>query len=140
MESVENTKFNAEVIKKLSYPFGHIYIFEGFVVSELDEGIIYSWDNQGKVLAKDLARLLGTNGTNLYYISNRINDYSVIPSDWTKYFNSKYTLKAYCVVSQSKMGIINAKVEGLFFKSEIKHFKTIDEAISWVKRDMTSGK
>lgn len=137
MNSIENTDFYSDVIRKLSYPFGNVFVFKEFIVSELNEGIIFSWEHQGRVIAEDVTELLDTNGSDLVYISNRIHSYSVIPSDWTKFYKTRYTLKAYCVVSQSRIGVMNSKIENLFYKNEVKQFNTIYEAVNWAKNDLT---
>jgi len=60
----------------------------------------------------------------------------VVASDWMKFFKASYTLKAYCIVSNSKLGVMNQMVENLFFSKKIKRFRSIFEAVNWVKKDM----
>ncbi len=134
MVSVENTEFNKEILLKISYPFGNIFIFETFVVSEINEGVKLTWENLAEIIAKDFTDFFKTDGSDIVYISHRINDYSTVPLDWTKFFNA-YKLKAYCVVSQSEMRMINAKIDNFFIKNrtEMGLFQNLHEAINWVK-------
>ncbi|MFD1614987.1 hypothetical protein [Gelatiniphilus marinus] len=119
MISIKKTDLYSEVVKEFNYLFGSIFVFKGFVVSEINQGQIINWDNQAKLIAEDVTAFLGTNGADVIYISNRINSYSVVALDWLKFFKHSYTLKGYCIVSQNKRGIINAKIEKLFYTKKL---------------------
>ncbi|WP_299550110.1 hypothetical protein [Seonamhaeicola sp.] len=129
MVSVKDSSFYTEVLKELNYPFATAFIFKGFVVVEINEGIEYTWDNHGKLMAQDVAYFLGTDGGNLIYISNRMHSYSVVPQDWLKFFRSDYRLKEYYVVSPNRKGTFNLIIESLFFKNKIKSFPSLSEAV-----------
>ena len=133
MNSIKETVLYSEVNKELNYAFGNVFIFENFVVSEINKGIIFNWDNHGRVITEDVACYLGTNGSNLIYISNRINPYSVLVSDWLKFFKNSYSLKAYFIISESPIGILNSFIENLFFSSSIKRFNNIETAINFIE-------
>lgn len=132
MIKVEDTPFFNDVLKIFNYPFGKLYIFSGFVISEIGEGIVLSWDN-AKQMVEDVEGFLGTNGKDLVYISNRINSYSVVPQDWLKYFKLNYGLKAYFVVTAANKGSFNITFEKLFFRSKIKTFTCLVEAVNKAK-------
>lgn len=134
MISLKETNLYSEVIKEFTYPFGNIFIFNGFVVSEINQGQIINWNNQAKIIVDDVSDFLGTNGEDIIYISNRINSYSVVAIDWLKFFNLQYSLKAYCIVSENKIGILNSMIEKLFFTKRIKHFNNLFEAVNFVKK------
>ncbi|MFD1162449.1 MULTISPECIES: hypothetical protein [Hwangdonia] len=134
MVSLKETYLYSEVIKEFTYSFGNIYIFNGFVVSEINQGQIINWDNQAKLIVDDVSAFLGTNGADVIYISNRINSYSVVALDWLKFFKHSYTLKAYCIVSPNKTVTLNGMIERLFYTKNIKHFNTIFEAVNYVKQ------
>lgn len=136
MVSIKQTHLYSETIKELNYHFGNVYIFDGFVVSEINEGVIFNWENNGKVIVQDVTSFLKTNGKDLVYISNRIHSYSVVATDWVKFFKASYALKAYCIVSNGKLGFMNYMVENLFFSKKIKRFNSIFEAVNWVKKNM----
>ena len=132
MVSVKETDFFKEVVKVFNYPFGNVYVFDGFVVSELNQGGTIGWE-QTKLIVDDVTRFFNSKGENVIYISNRINSYSVIATDWLKFLKQRHSLKAYCIVSGNNVGTINSAIEKLFFNKKIKHFKTLNEAVNFVK-------
>lgn len=139
MIGVRDSVFYKDVQKELNYPFGNIYIFKNFVVSEMNAGITYSWDVQGKIIANDVSLYLGTMGDDVIYISNRINSYAVVPTDWFKFFKN-YKLKNYVIVSDNKIGALNSAIENLFFNNKIKRFNSLYEAVNWVTTDLINVK
>lgn len=133
MISVKETELYKEVIKEFDYSFGKIYIFQGFVVSEMNEGVVVNWDDHGKFFVYDISTFLGTDGKDLVYISNRINSYSVVAPDWDKFFKTKYSLKAYFIVSDEKSSVLSSMIEGLFFQKKIRRFTSLYTAINSIK-------
>ncbi len=134
MQSVKQTALYSEVLKELNYPFGDVFIFSGFVISEMKSGVNVSWKNHAKLIVDDVSCFLGTDGSDVVYISNRINSYAVMAVDWLKFFKSNYHLKAYYIVSDSPTSRINLMVENLFFNNKIKSFTSLFEAINWAKK------
>lgn len=134
MTSVKQTNLYSEVIKELNYPFADIFIFDGYVISEIAQGVNLSWNNHAKHIVEDVSCYLGTDGRDIIYISNRINSYAVMAVDWLKFFKSNYYLKGYYVVSSGPTGRINLMVENLFFKNKIKSFSSLYEAVNWAKK------
>ncbi|MFI1745847.1 hypothetical protein [Thalassobellus sediminis] len=134
MVSVKNTYIYSEIIKEFNYPFGDIFIFDGFIISEINRGVVFNWDNHGKIITEDISCFLGTNGNDLVYISNRINSYSLVASDWLKFFKHSYFLKSYLVVSTDKIKTLNSMIESLFFKDRIKRFNSLYAAINFVRK------
>ncbi|GAA4235933.1 hypothetical protein GCM10022291_19060 [Postechiella marina] len=132
MVSIKETEIYSDVLKELNYPFGTIFIFKGFVVSEINKGISFSWENHAKKVVEDISMFLGTNGNDLVYISNRVNSYSVVPSDWLKFIKNTYALQEYCIVSDKETTKLSWLVENLFFNKKIKRFNCIYTAINWV--------
>lgn len=133
MMSIKETNLYGEVIKEFNYPFADVFLFKGFFVSEIKEGVVFTWDDHAKVIAKDLEKHVKGNGSDLIYISNRINSYSAVASDWLKFFKNNYNLKSYCIVSDKKISMLGSMVENLFFTKKIKRFETIYAAINWTK-------
>ena len=134
MVSIKETNLYPNVIKELNYSFADIYIFKGYVISEIKEGIVFNWDNHAKAVVDDVTKFLNTDGGDLIYISNRINSYSVMAQDWIKFFKNCYKLKGYYVVSDRQTSIVGYMVENLFFKNKIKKFSSIYEAINWLEK------
>ncbi len=134
MVSVKETDLYSEVLKEINYSFGTVYIFNGYVISEINKGLSFNWKDHGKVIVDDVVCFLGTDGSELIYISNRINSYSVVASDWLKYFKNSYSLKEYYIVSETKTSKLGLMVENLFFNNKIKKFNSLHAAINWIKK------
>jgi len=134
LKSIKQTVFYRQAIHELEYSFGTFYLFDGFVVGEINAGVTFTWDNHGKKVANDISELYDSNGENIIYISHRINDYSVVPTDWMKFFKyGKFKLKGYLVVSYTKIGYTNSLLEKLFFNTKLIRFTSLDKAIDWAK-------
>ena len=136
MISIKQTRIYSEVLKELNYSFGTIFIFNGFIVSEINRGVSFNWENHAKQIVEDVSCFLGTNGNDLVYISNRINLYSVVPSDWLKFEKNSYFLKDYCIVSKTKTSKLSLLIENLFFPNKIKRFNSTYTALNWVQNGL----
>ena len=136
MVSVKQSDLYSDVLKELNYSFGDVFIFNGFVITEIKQGVNVSWENHAKVMAEDVSCYLGTDGSDIVYISNRINSYAVMAADWLKFFKNNYLLKAYYIVSSSSQSKLNLLVENLFFKNKIKSFDSLYSAVNWAKKGM----
>ena len=135
MVRIVDTKFYTRVLKEFNYPFADIFIFEKFIVSEIKVGVNFDYKNAQEII-NDICDFLGTeNGEQINYISNRVNSYSVMASDWAKFFRNSYSLKSYIIVSD-KPKLSNIFIEKLFFKGKIRHFKELDVAINFIEKDM----
>ena len=110
---------------------GVFYFLEGIVISELNEGITYTWEDAESVI--QVVRDFYGSDPNVCYISNRVNKYSVKPSDWLNFYRNNHELNGYAVVTQNENSWYNALMEKLFSKVEIKRFNNIYEAIDWCK-------
>ena len=133
MVILKDTDLYKEVLKECNYAFGTVYILKEFVVAEFLPEVVITWDNHAKIMVNDIVTFYETDGSNVVYISNRIHSYSVVASDWLKFFKTSYTIKAYCIVSQNKAGFLNSMIEKLFFKKKIRHFNCLYEAVNFVK-------
>ena len=133
MQKLKKTAFYREAIHEINYPFGNYYLFDGFVVAEVNEDVIFTWEHHGKTVTEDLTHLYDTNGQNVVFITNRVNPYSVKPADWIHFFRHSYKLKGYAVVSYSKTAYLNALLEKLFMKTNFKRFQSLEHAIEWAK-------
>lgn len=133
MKSLRETEYYQEAIHEIKYPFGTYFLFDGFVVAEINEDILFTWDDYGKKIAEDLHNLYDGEIKDMIYLTNRINTYSVKPADWLKFFKNNYKLRGYGVISYTTIGFSNALLEKLFINASFKRFKSIDKAISWAK-------
>lgn len=134
MISIKDTDIYNSVLKENKYPYGRLFMFKGFVVAEFNEGEVITWDNHVKVMANDISDFYETDGADIIYISNRVNSYSIVATDWLKFFQTRFTIKMHCIVSNNRVGSMNSMIEKLFF-SRIKHFNTLSEAVAFA----TSG-
>ncbi|WP_165586770.1 hypothetical protein [Neotamlana sedimentorum] len=125
---MKNSRFYNEILEEFNYSFGKLFVFQGYVISEIYEGETIGWEC-GEQMVNDVSNFLNTKSGEIIFITNRINSYSVIASDWLKFFKHSYSLKSYFVVSSSSVGTLNSTIEKLFFKKKIKHFNSLDEAI-----------
>ena len=133
MISIKETNLYNDVLKELNYSFGNVFIFDGYIISEINRGVSFNWQDHAKTIVEDVFYYLGTNGDDLIYISHRINSYSVVPYDWINYFKSNYKLKGYFIVSEHKIRILNSVFENLFFDNKIKRFNNLHTAINSIK-------
>jgi len=135
MKSIRDTQFYSQVLKEFNYHFGDFFVFEKFVVSEIKEGVVCDY-SCAECIIVDLFRYLNTSdGASINFISNRVNSYSVMATDWLKFFEDGFSLNSYMVVSDKKR-FSNAVIEKLFYKYPIKHFCEIGMAINFVKYDI----
>jgi hypothetical protein len=130
MNSIKQSLFHDEMLKELHYTFGSFYLFNGFVVSEIKEGVDFSW-KQAKILIEDVASFYDTNGNDIVYISHRIHKYNVKPVDWLKFASYALKLKGYAIVVNNALESRNANFESLFVRSKFKIFTNCLEAVQW---------
>ncbi len=134
MISVRQTNLKLEILKELNYAFGDVFIFNGFVISEIKSGIKFNWKDHASQIVGDVSCFLGTDGQDVIYISNRINSYAVVAIDWLNFFKRNYFLKGYYVVSERPNSKLNLMVESLFFKHKIKSFNSLYTAVNWAQK------
>lgn len=116
---------------KLEIPFGKFYLCDNFFISELNEGIHFSWDKIEEVMS-ELIKHYGKN-KRLGYIPNRVNSYSVNPHYWNKVDKKYNRIVASAIVVYSSMTMMNATFEKRFFKKSMKRCESLKEAIEWIK-------
>jgi len=133
MPYLKDTIYYKEAIQELNYSFGNFYLFDGFILGEINEGVTFSWDDHAKKLAEEYSDLYESNGEGIVYISNRVNSYAVRPTDWLKFYKNSYDLRGYAVVTPSKKRHKNPLLERLFMKSSLRTFDELSNAISWAK-------
>ena len=138
LKSIKNTPIYKEAFNELNYSFGNYFLFEGFVVAEINEDVVYSWEKHGKIVANEIANLYDQNGEDLIYITNRIHNYSVNPIGWLQFFKNNFRLKAYGIITYTKKGYSNTILEKIFMNINIYRFSTLEEAITWAKKTKTS--
>lgn len=139
MKKLRDTPYYYRAIHERNYSFGDFYLFDTFIVGEIYDDIHVSWKEHGKLIAEELSNLYDNNGEDIVYISNRVNDYSVIATDWKKFYKFSYKLKAYGIVSYTKTGFFNAMLERMFVNTKLRWFYSLEGAIEWVVKISNSN-
>ena len=138
MKSVKNIDFFKNIRQVREFEFGIFYFFDGLVISEMKDGVIFNWNMAQKAI-KAAHEVLGEEAQ-IAYISNRINSYYIVPSDWVKFFKNRHQLKFYSVVGYTKGNRVSLFLERLFFRNSIRKFTDLEEAIQWSVDKMASEK
>lgn len=117
MKRVRELDFFKNIREIREYKFGVFYFFDKLVISEMKQGIVLDWEMAEKaVLAAQ--EIFGENSS-IGYISNRINQYTVDPLNWIKFYKNRHQLTHYAVVGQTKSSFASLVLERIFFKDSI---------------------
>lgn len=128
-QQVKDIEFFKNIREVRECEFGVFYFFDGLVISEINEGVVFNWDMAKKII--DIAYDLLGKDTPIAYVSNRINNYSAVPTDWLKFYKNRHHLEFYSVVAYDKGGLSSIVLERMFFKNNIRQFSNLDNAIKW---------
>ena len=129
MKRVREIEFFKNIREIREYEFGVFYFFDNLVISEINEGVLLGWEMATK--AVDAAyEVIGGDNT-IAYISNRVNNYSVVAADWRKFYFNRHQLDFYSVVGQTHGSFASLVMERMFFRNNIKQFSDLEEAIEW---------
>ncbi|WP_452226139.1 hypothetical protein [Lacinutrix cladophorae] len=109
--------------------FGMVYCFKHFIVTEVNEAVIYD-SKCSKELTELIFNHYGKN-TCLHVISNRVNNYSVVPTYWFDFYKNENAknLKSVSFVYYNALAYSNAKLEQTFIKCKTECFKDLQDAI-----------
>lgn len=130
---VEDSNIIDLVKKNHSCKEGNYYFFDCFVIAEINAGVTYSWEVAKKVI--DVVEEFYGKNAAIGYVTNRINDYSIKPTDWLKFHKNNHKITCYAIVSNTKQGIFNAAIENLFLKDvTVERFTDLHDAINWTKQ------
>lgn len=133
MKSVRDLAFFKNIREIREFEFGVFFYFDGLVIGEVKKGVHMTW-GMAKKAVKAAKEIYGKNMP-IAYISNRINHYTVVPSDWVKFYTNRHQLDFYSVVGRTKGSFASIMLEKMFFQNSIKQFTDIEKAIEWsVKR------
>lgn len=129
MQSVKDLEFFKNIQEIREYEFGIFYFFDGLVISEMNEGEIFDWSIAEKII--EVAYLVLGRDKPIAYISNRIHEYSVVPTDWLKFYKRRHQLELYSIVAYNKSGLTSVVLERMFFRNKIRQFSCLENAIKW---------
>ena len=122
--------FNILEHKLIELDFGKFYLFEKFMIAEINAGIHFDWKNI-ETLISFLVEHYGEN-INIGYISNRVHSYSFDPNSWIKFEKDFAFVSAGAVVIYDSISKLNANIEKQLMNKSLKQFLSLDEAINWI--------
>lgn len=128
---IDESNFEGKLQEYHLLDFGTIYFFENIIVSEINEGVIFSYKLAEIIINLALSHY-GTENT-VIYISNRVNSYSVKPTDWIKINNRFSNLVGVGVVNYTTFSRSIFAIEKLFSKRAFMGFDNLNEALRWAK-------
>ena len=129
MQRVRDLEFFKQIREIREYEFGMFYFFDGLVISEMNEGEIFNWAIAEKII--DVAYEVLGRDKPIAYISNRIHNYSVVPTDWLKFHKHRHQLEFYSIVAYDNSGLAIVVLERMFFRNKIRQFSNLENAIKW---------
>lgn len=118
------------------FDYGTFYFFENFIISEINEGVLFDWELAKEVI--DVALNYYGENPRIGYISNRVNSYSLKPQDWLKFFGARHTLTSFAIVDPKSQS--STLLEKLFFRSLIQKFDNLNDAAAWVQEHTPKNK
>jgi len=133
MGYLKDSLFYYDAIQEIRHSCATYYLFDTFIVSEIDEGVDYTWDDHARQIVEEISELYDQKGEDLILLSNRVHSYSIKPSDWIKFFRNDYKLKGYGIINYTKKGFITSLVEKLFVRHTFRNFDNLTDAIDWAK-------
>lgn len=137
-KTVKDLAYFKNIKQIREFEFGVFYYFDGLVISEMNEGVVFRW-KMAEIAVKAAHDIFNEN-TPVAYISNRINNYFVIPYDWVKFYKNREQLTFYSVVGNTKGSYISLFLERMFFRNSIQKFSDLEEAIAWSNSKIASEK
>lgn len=129
MKRVRELPFFKNIREVREFDFGIFYYFDGLVISEIKEGVIFDWKMAEKAVIA-AQEIFGENAP-IAYISNRINSYAVSPTDWIKFYNNRNRLSFYSVVGSTQGSFTSLVLERMFFQNSIHQFTDLQQAIDF---------
>jgi len=115
------------------FEYGIFYFFQGgIIISEINEGIIFKWINAQKVIIA--AQEIYGREIPLIYVSNRVNQYYILPFDWVKFYKNRHDVAHNAVIGKTKRSFVSFFLERLFFPNSIIQFKNLEEAVRWAEK------
>lgn len=122
---------NRALIKKYDLDIGSFYFYENYVVSEIKEGVSFTFEKAAEML--ELSKVYYGNKTPFVSISNRIHSYSFDPTSHFKSTAMFPNLKGYAVVIYDVINDKIARMEQPFLHKPANTFHNLKDAIDWVE-------
>ena len=129
--NIKDTHLMKYVIEEHSFNFGKLYFLENIIISEINEGVLFDWDMVATMIACK-EHFYGKSNENLYFISNRVNNYALMPQDWIQFQQTYECFKAYIIVTYRETATTNVEIEQFFYKNSIKCYESLTEAFMYL--------
>ena len=113
---------------------GNVYFYDAVVITEFNEGVNVSYVT-GIQLLMECMKHIGTKPFTV--ISNRVNSYSVQPTDY-KYLERVPNLKGIAIVTKDAVSAANAMLESKFYSKAFAVFDSVKTACEWGQRILDS--
>ena len=128
---LKDSAFYKLVLEEHKFNFGTLYFFDSIIVSEINEGVLFDYQ-MAEEINEQKNKFYTLSNQDLDFISNRVNNYALIPQDWMKYTEKYNCFKSYVVVPYSKTAASNIDVEKFFYKKPIISLDNLVEAFDFV--------
>ncbi len=122
-----------DIVKRYDLELGKVTFYSNYLVIEVTEGICFDFNK-----AKELSILTDLHFKNksFGYISNRINSYSLEPTDYMKIKEVFPNLKAFAAVVYNKLQQTSINIENMFLQEGIITFDDLEVAKNWIKEQL----
>ncbi|WP_452224678.1 hypothetical protein [Lacinutrix chionoecetis] len=137
--NVNQSQLSNKIVEIYKHDIGVLYFLDNVVISEINEG-----EHVDMEAANHLTERINLfyNGRGLFgYISNRVNDFSLSPLDFTNFQVFMKNIKSYCAVTYLDINSKNTSLERHFCTLPYQDFSCLEEAYRWsksiVEKEMT---
>ena len=127
-----NVSDTFQLTKTLTSKIATVYIYnKRIAVVEVNEGVNLSYASAASLLFKGL---MAFKNRPWVYISNRVNSYSVVPTDY-EYLHKISTLKALSIVVPPGTDPSTTAIEQIFCRKPFQLFSDgLEEALVWAEK------
>jgi len=132
--TVTETALNDEIIEIYKHDIGVLYFFENRVISEINEGEHVSIPKAKRLV--EAINLFFDGNKSYGYISNRINDFSVSPLDFSNFKLFLKNINSYSRVTYNNYRNESMNLEKRFCKIPYKEFSSLIDASVWTKSQL----
>lgn len=134
--TIEKSPQLQSVCKHCEVGIGHLYFFDNFLVAEFNEGVNIDFEAFSET-KKLIQSFYGSKPFG--FIANRINSYSIVLTEASKFNNAFTNVAAYAVVTYNTLTEKIFEIENHFFDYNRKSFKHLEEALSWVNIEVNTN-
>ncbi|WP_194851789.1 hypothetical protein [Nonlabens antarcticus] len=139
--TVTETVFSNQVIQKIERPYGDIYLFESYVVSEVKEGIIFGSAEFIDTFTYLMDFYDGIKRQNHFvYICNRCHSFSVKLIEWLEFEFMSSFMVGFAIVDDRPMALKGAELEKRFVPCNFDLFEDLPSAVEWAVQTQAIAK